>query len=100
MFNFPNLDDEQDVDLPKFSIEEFQKNIHSFSNEKLCSIIASSNVLKLNKEVVGLCMKELANRRLNGENFDFECYIETLASSYPKLEFTIPSLLDILGNLK
>ena len=99
MFNFPDFDEEE-TDYPEFSIEEFTKNISSYKSEKLCSIIASSNVLKLNKEVSLLCMKELSFRREKGENFDFEGYIEQLSATFPKLEFTIPSLMDIIGSLK
>jgi hypothetical protein len=101
MFHVTDLDkDENEVEYPEFSIEEFKKNLHSFKNEKLCTIIASSNALKLNKDTSTLCMQELASRRIKGENFDFEGYIEQLSSTFPKVDLTPPSLLDIIGALK
>jgi hypothetical protein len=41
-------------------------------------------------------MEELANRRVAGDTFDFETYIEKSFNELPKLDFAIPDLGDVL----
>lgn len=50
-------------------------NISSSSSEAICNMIISSKVFGW-KSVIPIAMKELASRRKNGEDFNYEDYIE------------------------
>jgi len=82
-----------------FETEEIIKNIPSYTSKKLCSMIVCDRYLGIDESMVLACMEELAKRRENGDDFDFESFIEQELSKLPKLDFSIPNLGSILGNI-
>ncbi len=83
MFNFEDYDEKID---DSESPEPITKDkLLSFDNKKLCAIIVSSRYLSINKELSILCMEELANRRVNGDNFNYEDYIEQKSKTLPSI---------------
>ena len=75
--------------------EELFNNIGGFSNEKLCEIIVSARYLGILKDEAIGCMQELASRRTNGSDFNFETKIEELAATLPKINLDLKSLFKI-----
>ena len=67
-----------------------------FTNIKLCEIIISDRYLSLNQKLALECMQELSKRRINGDNFNFEEYIEQKFEELPKINV---NLLDLSGVL-
>lgn len=75
---------------------KIELNISTYSSEKLCEIIVCDRYFKSYKDLSIKCMKELAKRRDDGDEFDFECYIEKSLSEMPKFDFSTPDLGNIL----
>ncbi len=63
----------------------FENLAKQMSNEKLCEIIVTNRYLGLLKEQSIISMKELANRRANGNNFNYEDFIESEFKKLPKI---------------
>lgn len=95
-----NLDDfDTDVEFDmedQLSAEEMSARVPTFSQEKLCEIIVCERYFGCYKDLALQCMEELAKRRINGEQFDFESYIEKSFNDLPKLEFTVPDISAVL----
>jgi hypothetical protein len=79
--------------------EEFINNISNYSSNKLCEIIVCYRYLKINKNLSIICMEELSKRRLNGDSFLFEEFIDTEYNKLPKLDFSIPDFQTIVSSL-
>jgi hypothetical protein len=69
-----------------FDLEEFKKQINSYSSQKLCDMIICQRYLHLDLNISILCMHELASRRIAGDDFDFEGYIDDTSNSLPSLD--------------
>ena len=83
------------------SNEEIIENLPEHSQENLCEIIVASRYLGYNQEVAKAAMKELANRRSDGSDFDFESFIEIEMKKLPSLNSKLPDLKSIFsGALK
>src|SRR5574338_600977 len=67
-----------------------------FSKEKICEIIVCNRYFNTHPKLAIACMEELAKRRMAGEEFDFESYIEKSFKELPKLDFQIPELSAIM----
>ncbi len=87
-FDEEDLTDE-DLDFEELTEAEVQAKIPEFDSVKLCDIIVSFRYLGLYKFLYVLAMEELAKRRIDGDPFDFEKYIEESTKELPKLEFNI-----------
>ncbi len=74
---------------------DFNSKVSLFSNEKLCEIIVSFRYIGLMKDESILCMVELAKRRENGDNFNFEKYIEEQFEQLPKIKYDIHAIPDL-----
>lgn len=78
--------------------------IPEFSSEKLCEIIVCNRYFGNFEKLALACMEALAQRRVNGENFDFEGYIDRSYQELPKLDLQIPDISVIMrqfvGNKK
>lgn len=70
-----------DVNLVKAKIPEH-------SSKKLCEMIVCDRYLGFNREIAILCMEELSNRRLAGDDFNFEDYIDQAMKELPPLDFS------------
>lgn len=95
MINFKDLDLEQEeADLSEsenyLTDEQMCEKIDSFESENLANIIISYKYLGLHKKVVPFAMQELAKRRANGENFNFEEHIDSGLKDLPSINFKIP----------
>jgi len=78
-----------DVDEPiedvKLDLELVKKNLPDYSNEKLCEMIVCDRYFGFNQTIAIMCMEELAKRRINGDTFAFEKYIDDSYNSLPVL---------------
>ncbi len=79
-------------------IDEFKSKISSLPSEHLCEIIISNRYLGIFIEESILSMEELALRRINGNSFDYENFIEEKIKELPKFNLTLQSF-SILGNI-
>jgi hypothetical protein len=77
-------------------LKVIKNNLVNYNSHKLCEMIACHRYLGFNQEVAIMCMEELSNRRVNGDSFDFESYIEQCLADLPPLNFSIPNLRDVL----
>lgn len=96
--NIDEFDVEDIDDYTALSNEEMQKLIPSFTSDKLCSVIVCNRYFGSFKDMAVMCMEELAKRRVAGDDFDFESFIDNKLNSLPKLDFKIPDLGDVLRN--
>lgn len=83
----------------KFDLEKVKANIPSYSSEKLCEMIVCDRYFSFSPEMGVLCMQELATRRVAGNEFAFENYIEQVYSQLPKITFNVPDLRATLTQL-
>jgi hypothetical protein len=97
------MNDEYDLDESSFNMSfdmnAFRINVLKFSSEKLCDIIVSHRYLGFNEEASIVCMEELANRRQSGDEFKFEDFIESKQKELPEINFSVPDLRSVLGQL-
>ena len=91
---FPCQDCDEDYDVPMWKIKE---KIPSFPSTKLCKMIVTSRYLGFAKDLEKDCMIELAKRRSDGENFNFEKTIEEDLKSLPDIYFGIPDIREVLN---
>ena len=84
----------------KLDLNVVKLNIPSFASDKLCDMIICDRYFGYNKDVAIFCMEELANRRANGDSFDFETYIKESIAKLPKLDFSMPDFNNILKSIK
>lgn len=87
-----NNEQEQPVEDVVLDLEKVRKLIPGYYSEKLCEMIVADRYFGINKEISVMCMQELAARRIAGDNFAFEQYIEESYAKLPPLNFDIPDL--------
>lgn len=58
-------------------LEKQIANVTLSPSDALAAYVVAYRALGVNKELAVACMEELVKRRQNGDNFDFESYIET-----------------------
>lgn len=95
MIEFEDLEDDNE-EFTELNFDEVKNNLPTYSSEKLCEIIVCDRYFGCYKKIAIMCMEELANRRLNGDDYAFEDYIQKSFNELPKLDFTIPDLGDVL----
>ena len=96
------LDDEDDdsdldEDLDVLDFDDIKKNMDKHTTKSLCDIIVCDRYISFNKDLRVLCMEELAKRRLNGDEFQYEEYIETTLNELPKINIDIPSITEFFN---
>jgi len=91
-----NLDElaNSSIDLDKFKV-----NVKQFLSDKLCDIIVSHRYLGFNEGAAIICMEELADRRKNGDSFQFESIIDDKQKELPEISFSVPDLRSVLGQI-
>jgi hypothetical protein len=100
MINFDDLEDDDDDndEFDDFDVNQFKANISSYSSKKLCEMIVCHRYLGFAQEAAVASMEELGKRRLAGDSFDFESFIENSMKELPALNFTgIPDLSTVLN---
>lgn len=76
---------------------EFCIKIAQFSNKKLCEIVIVNRYLGSMKNEAIQCMQELAKRRVAGDTFDYETFIETEVKKLPEFKFNLKQKMDMVG---
>ena len=97
-----DLDDElndSDLDIEPIDINIIKEKIPHHHSKKLCDIIVCDRYFGSYKEIAIMCMEELSKRRLAGDNFDFETYIDKAYGELPQIELSIPDLGDVLKQI-
>lgn len=70
---------------PKLDIVQELIDKNEISSEVLAAQIVAYRALGMDKDVSILAMQELAKRRVNGDPFKFEEFIETEVAKVPKI---------------
>lgn len=96
--DFYNFDD-NDPEANSLDVGLVKKNIPTYNSKKLCEMIVCDRYFGCYREIAIMCMEELAKRRIAGDNFDFEGYIEQSYNELPKLNTVSPDLRDILNRM-
>lgn len=95
-----NIDDLLNDDTPiedvKLDIEKVKALIPQYSNEKLCEMIVCDRYFGFGTRIDIPCMEELAKRRMAGDTFDFESYIDQQYKELPVLDLKTPDLREVL----
>lgn len=90
-FNIKNIID--------FDPAKIKNKLCNYSSQKLSDIIVCDRYLGLNKDLAIFCMEELALRRSNGDNFDYESYIDEEFNKLPPIVLNAGGISDILNGL-
>lgn len=93
-FDLDNSEEIKDVSL---DLNLVKTNIPQYSSEKLCDMVVCDRYFGFNQKIAIMCMEELAQRRVSGDKFLFEDYIEKAFNELPKLDFVAPDLRTILN---
>ena len=83
------LTSSEPIEEVKFDIDLIKQKIPTHSSQKLCEMIVCARYFGFHKDLDRYCMEELATRRINGEKFDFETFIENSEKELPQLDFSI-----------
>ena len=85
------------MEIPEFNEDNIVNNLSNYDVIKLCDMIICHRYLGFNEKIAIACMQELGRRRLAGDSFDFEGYIEQEFRNLPKIELTLPDLRTALN---
>ena len=73
------------TDEKKRLIKESQMaSVKTSPSKTLAAHVVAYRALKTNKDIALACMNELAKRKDDGDNFDYESYIEAELAKIPK----------------
>lgn len=92
------MDNENLLDIA-FDLNIIKEKIPTYTSVKLCEMIVCTRYLGLDQQICLECMKELANRRVDGDTFDFELYIEKESKDMPVLDFSTLDFRSILNQV-
>lgn len=92
------FDDDSPIEEVKLDFDQIRANLPKYSNEKLCEMIVCDRYFGFEEKFDTMCMEELAKRRIAGDKFDFETYIDQSFKELPVLDFS--STPDIRAILK
>lgn len=91
-------DDSEDVEEVKLDIDQVIALLPKYSNQKLCEMIVCDRYFGFEHKISTVCMEELAKRRLSGDNFNFEMYIDQVTKEMPVLDLSAaPDIRTILN---
>jgi hypothetical protein len=98
--NFDDLEDDlEEMTFVQMDTQKIKDKIPTFTSKKLCEMIVCDRYFGCYREIGLACMEELATRRIAGDEFDFESYIEKALAELPPLDFSIPDLRNVLQGL-
>lgn len=89
-------EDDLDIEYKPLDIDLIRSNIQNYSSEKLCEIIVCDRYFGCYREIAIICMKELSRRRVDGDSFHFESYIDNALKGLPDLNVNGVNLRDVL----
>lgn len=92
------LVDNEEIEDVKLDLDQVKANLPTYSNEKLCEMIVCDRYFGFGQKIDIMCMEELAKRRVAGDTFDFESYIDSQYKELPVLDLKTPDLREILTN--
>jgi len=93
------LSDDQEIEpTAPLDMQQVKSNLPLYSNEKLCEMIVCDRYFGFQQQISTICMEELAARRISGNSFPFEEYIDRKYRELPVLDLTTPDLRTILQN--
>ena len=78
----------EDLEDVKLDIDQIRSNLPQYSNQKLCEMIVCDRYFGFEQKISTICMEELATRRLAGDKFNFESYIEQVTKELPVLDLS------------
>lgn len=90
------LSDDSPIEETKLDLEQVRSMLPSYTNEKLCEMIVCDRYFGFGQRIDIMCMEELAKRRLAGDTFNFESYIEEQYKELPVLDLKTPDLREVL----
>lgn len=97
------LDDLLSDDLPledvKLDLELIKKLLPQYSNEKLCEMIVCDRYFGFEQKISAICMEELSKRRIAGDIFNFESYIDQVHKEFPVIDLAIPDIRTVLNQV-
>lgn len=96
---FDEFATDEPLEEVKLDLNKIKDNIPQYSNEKLCEMIVCDRYFGFGEKIAPLCMEELAKRRIAGDTFDFETYIDKSHKSLPVLDFVMPNIRDALNKV-
>jgi len=93
-----NLDDDstENMEVKPLDLNVVRANVPTYPSEKLCEMIVCDRYFGCFREIAIMCMEELAKRRIAGNDFAFEQYIDDSFKKLPELNFTAPNLRESL----
>jgi len=93
---FEEFFSDEPIEDIKLDLEQVKATLPQCSNEKLCEMIVCDRYFGFGEKLSPICMEELARRRIAGDTFDFESYIDQTYKELPVLDLTIPDVRSIL----
>jgi hypothetical protein len=96
MIDFDEFDNTEELNGFTLDLEEVRSKLPTYPTKKLCEMVVCDRYFGCFKEIAIMCMEELSNRRIAGDDFDFESYIDQAHKQLPKLSLNIPNLQDVL----
>lgn len=94
---FDDFEDEDVADYKPLNVNEVKQELPTYTSEKLCEMIVCDRYLGGYRELGIACMEELAKRRSEGSDFNFEEYIGKSINAMPSLNFNnMPDIRDVL----
>lgn len=89
-------DDDSVEEEVKLDIDVVKANVPQYNSEKLCEMIVCDRYFGFEQKISIICMEELAKRRVAGDVFHFESYIEQIQKEMPVLDLVNPDLRTML----
>lgn len=84
MSNIRSIDDPDLSSTFKTQIRKI--NINQMTSDVLAAYIVAYKAIGIDKDFAVICMAELSRRRILGEEFNFEGFIEVELTKMPKIE--------------
>jgi hypothetical protein len=88
--------DSPEMEYKPLDIEVVRKMIPTYSSQKLCEMIVCDRYFGCFRDVSVMCMEELAQRRLDGDQFPFEKVIDEGYKTLPELKVGNVNIRDVL----
>lgn len=84
---------------PEINVQDIAPKLPQYSMTKLCDIVICDRYLGFNHDLAVLCMEELGKRRVAGDTFEFEDYIDREYKALPKIDSSMIDLRSALGQM-